>query len=483
MRSCLEWKDTMVPNEFVDRFMAAANGEYVKVYLYVLRHQGRVGDVGRIADDLNHTEADIKRALNYWVKQGVLAPEGLMTGEMAGGGSGKGGQGVRQEPAREGLPGGTAGECLDHRGETPGETMAGRDVRNASAPVPGVSFEPLTEAEAPFGIERESPSGCAAGTSAKPAAKDSMGASVGSGMSGTSVRTGSGMSGTSMGTGAGMSGTSMGTGSGMSGTSVCSGSGMAGTTACSGSGVAAASGVRTSPGTAARTQAVPRKTYTPEQVSQLADQEDFTQLLYISQKYMNKVFTPRECEVFAYLYDSLRMSPDLLEYLVEYCVQGGHYSFRYLESVALNWHENGIRTVDKAKEHTAAFNKDGFAVMKAFGINDRRPGEAEQEMICKWFREFGFTRDIVLEACSRTLKAIHKPSFSYADKILSEWKKGGVRILADVEKMDERRESRRTEKTAVAAKPGKNQFHNFEQRNTDYDAMVLERLKERLGEH
>ena len=31
---------TAVANEFIDTYMAAANGEYVKVYLYVLRHQG-----------------------------------------------------------------------------------------------------------------------------------------------------------------------------------------------------------------------------------------------------------------------------------------------------------------------------------------------------------------------------------------------------------------------------------------------------------
>ena len=91
----------------------------------------------------------------------------------------------------------------------------------------------------------------------------------------------------------------------------------------------------------------------------------------------------------------------------------------------------------------------------------------------------------MLEACGRTLKATHSPSFSYADKILSEWKKAGVRSLADVKKLDEKRESRRAAKIGAAAattapKPAKNQFHNFEQRNTDYDGMVLERLKQRL---
>ena len=29
--------DTIVPNQFIDRFMPSANGEFVKVYLYLLR--------------------------------------------------------------------------------------------------------------------------------------------------------------------------------------------------------------------------------------------------------------------------------------------------------------------------------------------------------------------------------------------------------------------------------------------------------------
>lgn len=50
--------------------------------------------------------------------------------------------------------------------------------------------------------------------------------------------------------------------------------------------------------------------------------------------------------------------------------------------------------------------------------------------------------------------------------------------------MDQQRErdNKRGGKAGAAVKPAKNQFHNFEQRNTDYDAMVIERLKERLGD-
>ena len=53
---------TLVSNEFIDRYLAEANGEYVKVYLYLLRHKDEPVSLERIADGLNHTEADIRRA-------------------------------------------------------------------------------------------------------------------------------------------------------------------------------------------------------------------------------------------------------------------------------------------------------------------------------------------------------------------------------------------------------------------------------------
>ena len=51
----------------------------------------------------------------------------------------------------------------------------------------------------------------------------------------------------------------------------------------------------------------------------------------------------------------------------------------------------------------------------------------------------GESRDVVLEACNRTITAIHNPSFQYADKILTDWKEAGVRGLGDIMELDTRR--------------------------------------------
>ena len=62
-RSNLKARVTVITNEFIDEYMPTANGEYVKVYLYLLRHEERPVEIAEIADALNHTEADVKRAL------------------------------------------------------------------------------------------------------------------------------------------------------------------------------------------------------------------------------------------------------------------------------------------------------------------------------------------------------------------------------------------------------------------------------------
>ena len=405
---------TAVANEFIDTYMAAANGEYVKVYLYVLRHQGEDITIELIADALNHTESDVRRAISYWKKAGVLTvPE-------------------QEQPVQGGQV----------RPESGSRTLArAQDGGQASA----------TDFQAEAFLRENGAAGHSdvrglTGMREQAGVQEQAGVWEQTGVRGQAV-------------------------------------------------------VRERAETAGQEDGcIP--VYSTEQVNRLAQDEEFSQLLYIAQKYMNKVFTPRDCQVFAYLYEGLSMSSELLEYLVEYCVQNGHISVRYMETVAMSWHEKGIRTALEAKDYCASYNRDSFAVMKAFGINSRKPAAPEQKLMDKWFRDYGFSREVVLEACGRTITAIHNPSFQYADKILSDWQKAGVRGLADIKDLDAKRTAAREEsgesrekrlqkydsgvssarQGSGARKNTSNQFHNFKQRDTDYDALVLKQVKEWVGQ-
>lgn len=69
---------TYVPNTFIDRYMTHADGEYVKIYLYLLRCMNQPQadfSISRFADHFEHTEKDILRALKYWEKANLLRLE------------------------------------------------------------------------------------------------------------------------------------------------------------------------------------------------------------------------------------------------------------------------------------------------------------------------------------------------------------------------------------------------------------------------
>lgn len=66
---------TMIPNEFLDHYMAGANGEFLKIYLYLLRWAGCAHaeiTTNSMADFFNMTENDIKRALRFWEQEQLL---------------------------------------------------------------------------------------------------------------------------------------------------------------------------------------------------------------------------------------------------------------------------------------------------------------------------------------------------------------------------------------------------------------------------
>ncbi len=65
---------TTIPNWFLEQYMPAANGEFVKVYLLLLHtiSQGKSFSLVDMADALSCTERDIMRALQYWEKAGLL---------------------------------------------------------------------------------------------------------------------------------------------------------------------------------------------------------------------------------------------------------------------------------------------------------------------------------------------------------------------------------------------------------------------------
>ncbi len=341
-----------VSNFFIDYYMTEANGEFVKIYLYLVRllNSGRVVTVADIADHFNLTEKDICRAVKYWIKQGVLQLEYTTDKVLTG---------ITLLP------------------------LTAKDADGDDATLSSV----LDHASAKS-------------SSVKQESKSSIEQS------------------------------------------------------------AAAAEI-------AESASVPKKvSYKPSFIASKKEDEDFGNLLYQTETYFGKPLTQSDIHSLLYIYEELAFRPELLEYLVEYCVSIGKKSCRYIEAVAIEWYKNGITSVEDAKVASKNYNSIYVAVLKQLGIPRRVPTPTETAFIDTWYNTYSFNKNIIMEACKRAITAKpHSANFNYVNGILESWHKQNVHRLSDIEELDRKWEADKKKKT-TAGKSSTNQFNNY-QSSTD----------------
>lgn len=366
---------TNVPNRFIDEYMTNANGEFVKIYLYLLRCMNTPDcdfSISMIADKLEHTERDVTRALKYWESKNLLHLE--------------------------------------------------YDLDNSLS---GIYLVDLQSQTAPFSYEAPAPQ--LNPGSVSPQTQQAPSPSPAAAMQ---------------------------------------------------------QNRRTQP-TAMQQQnssdpASQKRSYSLDELARFQESDDVQELVFISSQYLGRQLNQSELNSMFYWYDSLHFCAELIEYLIEYCIGKGHTSFHYMDKVATAWAENHISTVEQAKQQSAAYSQDVYTVMRAFGINGRNLVDFETSYIRKWTGEYGFTADIITEACRRTMQSIQKPSFEYADTILSNWKRNNVHHMEDIVKLDTAFQKSKTNSGVTLRQnnnASKNKFNNFPQRSYDYDELERQLLE------
>ncbi|MDR2043816.1 MAG: DnaD domain protein [Clostridium sp.] len=213
--------------------------------------------------------------------------------------------------------------------------------------------------------------------------------------------------------------------------------------------------------------------YSPDQLREFQERQDTAQLLFIAESYMSRPLTPAEIQTILFFTDVLRFSDDLIDYLLQYCVDRQKKDFKYIEKVAVSWAEEGISTPRQAQKHAGRYDKNIYAIMNELGKTGV-PTVKEMEYITRWTKDYGFGSDVILEACQRTVLATDKHRFEYTEGILSNWKKENVHDKADILRMDERYRQKR--KTAAAKPVSANRFNQFTQNTYDFDQLEKELL-------
>lgn len=445
---------TIIPNNFIDEYMVKANGEFVKVYLYVQsqiqanREQNL--SISVIADKLECTEKDVQRAFTYWEKEGLLSleieeSEPLVEPQMSK---------TSQLPAAKTIS--SAQKVYDHSHTEysenyPSSIQHFENTKNLSSQLPYEASR-VSDTQRNYETSRVSNSQRTYDTrvaephktydarvtesqriyessnSAEPQKIYEVPRAINSYKTSEYTQ-------------------------------------------------ASIDHIDTSYSNAgydSSTMGIPSKAMLPPTILQnQIETAGLSQLAYMADTYFGKPLTSTDLNTLFYFYDQLHFSVELIEFLIEYCVTNDKRNMRYIETVALTWYNKHITTVDEAKEQIQAHNKNYYSVMRALGINNRSPIPSEAELIKKWLQTYKFELPIILEACKRTIQKTRQPSFAYADKILSSWYTSKVKTLDDIKALDEEYQLTNPvylKKGTDSSKP-ENRFHNFDQRNYDFDAL------------
>lgn len=171
--------------------------------------------------------------------------------------------------------------------------------------------------------------------------------------------------------------------------------------------------------------------------------EDRIKRMYdtIQDMYESRTISKKETLLFKRWLEDYNFTPEAIILIVEYTlniINKKESSFTpsqvtaYLESVAKGFYEAGVRDHTEAEIHikkSAEDNQRYYQILKYLGIQ-RNPMTSEKELIDTWFREYGFSMEMVIKALSRSTK----PNMKYIDGILKNWVSKGYKTIEDTEK-------------------------------------------------
>ncbi len=213
--------------------------------------------------------------------------------------------------------------------------------------------------------------------------------------------------------------------------------------------------------------------YSLDDVKAFKKDEEASKILFIAEAYLGRTLSAVDMKSLLFIYKELKLSTDLIDYLIEYCVGKGKREMRYIEKVAVNWAAEGIVTVRQAKNRATRYDKLVYTVMKALGRTSE-PTVQEADFIQRWNKQYGFSQDVILIACEKAVLATNGHRFEYTEGILSKWHAAGIRTLNDIKKAEDAFQKNKASRPAT--KPTNN-FNNFSgQRDYNFDELEKELL-------
>lgn len=186
------------------------------------------------------------------------------------------------------------------------------------------------------------------------------------------------------------------------------------------------------------------------------------------EKLIGRPLSVKEMEMYLSWQKDFNFSSELIFLLIEYAISKGKTDYRYMEKIAISWHDSKIKTINDAqsfiKQHEDIW-VNMKKILKHIGLSTSDIPKAQEVFLSKWLTVYKLPIELIYKACDICVERLNKPEFKYIDAILNDWFKSGVKTFEDIElKKKKRTQSKSSSQTTTS----KGSFGDFEQRNYDF---------------
>lgn len=224
--------------------------------------------------------------------------------------------------------------------------------------------------------------------------------------------------------------------------------------------------------------------YRPTDIEKLAQNDSEIRTLFEQvQKTLCRTINANEQASLINFYEYYGFPVATIIMLCEYCHSDGKDNFKYIESVAKDWHENGIIEPKDAELEIIRLTEYytfEAEIKRALGLSSKTT-KSQKSYFEKW-QKLSFPVDLVDYAGEISIDKTkeHTVSFEYMDSVLSSWNENGIVTVAQAQK-ESVEKATETKKTASAKKSTKTS-EKREKAGSKYADRDRERLLKLLGE-
>jgi len=207
--------------------------------------------------------------------------------------------------------------------------------------------------------------------------------------------------------------------------------------------------------------------------------------LLAAEKLMGRPLSDREAADIQDWMDTYGYDLTMVQVIIREGQSQGVTRMNYLNQIAREWFQEGVRTPEDAEELAQRRRKGAGkhkAIIQYLGLKRQLTG-AEQTLLDKWTEEWGFSNEVIILACTEAT-GVRNP-LQYVNRILESWREQGVRTVADAEKIlvEYKRRQPAAGEQGKAARPRKptgnsSVFLQREKKDDSYYDHIFKKLRE-----